>query len=290
MMNAEKRSFYEKAARRLAASARLYGVDAVVHVEDKVDIWFWQQLLQRYRTGRYRFLPATMNERGNRSTGCTQCLKYRGFLSSRFFVCIDSDLRYLAGEEVSAKEGILQTYTYSWENHCTFAPKLQECFDRLMQGRRTFDFQIFLKRYSRIVYKPFLLMLSEERKNRKGFRQDRFRKCISIQFRQGDEANNGAPFLKRIAYSLDSALKKGDGWADFDFEAEAARYAALGLRADNAYLYVRGHCIYNSLVSMGRRLCSQTGVNFEKDILKSALAFGQYEEIKRIADDMAILS
>ena len=40
MMNAEKRSFYEKAARRLAASARLYGVDAVVHVEDKVDIWF----------------------------------------------------------------------------------------------------------------------------------------------------------------------------------------------------------------------------------------------------------
>lgn len=120
-----KRDFYEKAAKGLATSTLLYNVDAVVHVEDWDDIWFWQQLLPKYRAGRYKFIPATMNEKGNRTTGCTQCLKYRDFLSQKFFICIDSDLRRLQGEILSAEDGVLQTYTYSWENHCAFAPRLQ---------------------------------------------------------------------------------------------------------------------------------------------------------------------
>lgn len=99
----------------MAASTLMYGVDSIVHVEDKDDIWFWQQLLAKYRGGRYKFKPATINEKGNRNTGCTQCLKYKGFLSQKFFICIDSDLRYLLEEGISAEDGILQTYTYSWE-------------------------------------------------------------------------------------------------------------------------------------------------------------------------------
>lgn len=97
-MNADKDAFYEKAAKGLAASTTLYGVDSIIHVEDKDDIWFWQQFLPKYRSGRYKFLPATTNERGNRTTGCTQCLKYKKFLSQKFFICIDSDLRYLQEE------------------------------------------------------------------------------------------------------------------------------------------------------------------------------------------------
>lgn len=79
-MDASKAAFYEATARRLAASALMYGVDSVVHVEDKNDIGFWQQLLSKYRTGRYKFMPATTNEKGNRNTGCTQCLKYKNSL------------------------------------------------------------------------------------------------------------------------------------------------------------------------------------------------------------------
>ena len=117
-MEADKRSFYEKAAKGLAASTKLYGVDTIVHVENTDDIWFWQQLLSKYRNKRYKFMPATNNEKGNRTAGCEQCLKYKEFLSQKFFICIDSDLRYLLDEELSAEMGILQTYTYSWENHC----------------------------------------------------------------------------------------------------------------------------------------------------------------------------
>ena len=165
MMAVDKKSYYEDTAKGLAASTLLYGVDSVVRVENKDDIWFWQQILSKYRNKRYKFMPATQSDKGNATSGCAECLKYRGFLSQRFFVCIDSDLRYLSGENVSANQGVLQTYTYSWENHCAFAAKLQQAYEELTPSKKPFDFCAFLSRYSNIVYRPFLLMLYQKRNN-----------------------------------------------------------------------------------------------------------------------------
>lgn len=289
-MNADKNAFYEKAARGLAASTILYGVDSVVHVEDKDDIWFWQQLLPKYRPGRYKFLPATSNEKGNRTTGCTQCLKYKDFLSQKFFICIDSDLRYLQEEELFAENGVLQTYTYSWENHCAFAPKLQHSFDDCTRGQVCFNFIKFLQHYSEIVYKPFLLMQYQEREGLTDFNRDKFKQCISLQYKQGDEANNGLQFLKRLSVSLAVATKDTADHCGFDFEKESAFYALKGIQETTVYLFVRGHCLYNSLISIGTKLCEGIGADFEQNILKSALAFEQYDEISRIKNDIGKLN
>lgn len=283
-MEAWKRDFYEKAARRYEASTKLYNVDAVVHIENKNDIWFWQQILSKFRPGRYKFMPATVNENNRLTSGCEQCLKYKEFLSQRFFICIDSDLRYLSGEKLYAKDGILQTYTYSWENHCSFAVNLQQKFD-MIQGKKPFDFCIFLQEYSKIVYKPFLVMLFRERQHLDGFKREDFNKCISVQYQQGDEQDNGVPFLNRIKDRLISAMDKITDDGGFDFEAESERYAVAGLQETNAYLYVRGHCVYNCLVSIGKKLCEDTGI-FEYTILKSNLAFDRYGEIIKIKSDV----
>lgn len=289
-MDADKNAFYEKAARGLAASTILYGVDSIVHVEDKDDIWFWQQFLPKYRAGRYKFLPATTNEKGNRTTGCTQCLKYKDFLSQSFFICIDSDLRHLQSEALSAENGILQTHTYSWENHCAFASKLQQFFEEYTHKEKNFNFILFLQRYSEIVYQPFLLMLYQERKELNDFDRNKFKQCISLQYKQGDEEYNGRQFLERLSAGLAEAAKEIMDNCGFDFKKESAFYAAKGMQEANAYLYVRGHCLYNSLVSIGAKLCEGTGVDFEQNILKSALAFEQYDEISNIKADIRKLS
>lgn len=289
-MNADKNAFYEKAAKGLAASTILYGVDSVIHVEDKDDIWFWQQFLPKYRTGRYKFLPATANEKGNRTTGCTQCLKYKDFLSKKFFICIDSDLRYLQGENLCAENGILQTYTYSWENHCAFASKLQQAFDECTHQKISFDFRYFLQHYSEVAYKPFLLMLYQEREGLTDFNQDKFKQYISLQYKQGDELNNGSLFLERLSISLTEATKETIDNCGFDFEKESAFYATKGMQEFNTYLFVRGHCLYNSLISIGMKLCEGIGADFEQNILKSALAFEQYNEISKIKTDIGKLN
>ncbi|MDO4165438.1 MAG: DUF4435 domain-containing protein [Bacteroides sp.] len=289
-MEADKDAFYEKAAKGLAASATLYGVDSVVHVEDKDDIWFWQQLLAKYRAKRYKFLPATTNEQGNRTSGCTQCLKYKKFLSQKFFICIDSDLRYLQEEKLFAENGILQTYTYSWENHCAFASKLQRSFDECTHEQVNFDFIDFLQHYSQIVYQPFMLMLYQEREGLADFNRDKFKQCISLQYKRGDELNNGSQFLERLSVSLKDAMKDVMDNCNFDYEKESTFCATKGVWESNVYLFVRGHCLYNSLVSIGTKLCEGIGVDFEQNILKSALAFEQYDEISRIKTDIGKLN
>lgn len=289
-MAVDKKSYYEDIAKRLAASTLLYGVDSVVRVENRDDIWFWRQVLAKYSNRRYKFMPATQNDKGNATSGCAECLKYNGFLSQRFFVCIDSDLRYLSGDSVSANQGVLQTYTYSWENHCAFAARLQRQFDEHLQGERTFNFISFLQRYSQIVYKPFLLMLYQERNKLDSFKQGTFHRCISLQYRNGDETDGGASFLQRMEETLLTATEGITDTCGFDFDKESERYSTFGLDETNAYLYVRGHNLYDSLMSIGRKLCEGTAVDFEHNIMKSALAFDEYNEINKIKADIGVLN
>lgn len=51
------------------------------------------------------------------------------YLNSKFFICLDSDLRHLLKQPgMSAADHIAPTYTYSWENHYCFAERLQKAF------------------------------------------------------------------------------------------------------------------------------------------------------------------
>ena len=286
-MAANKERFFKDAAKRFAASTMLYKIDAFVHVENKDDIWFWKQLLLKYKPGRYRFLPTTRNERGNNTSGCSQCLKYRKFLSQRFFICIDSDLRYLKGENISAANGILQTYTYSWENHCAY----NLCHPPRPFGNKgkRFNFETFLKRYASIVYKPFLFMLSQERQRLNTFTCDKFKRCITLQYLRGDEEKNGALLLKQLEKQLETATEAAEKDPSFHFKEEAMRYKHLGLKETNAFFYVRGHCLYNTLVSIGSRVYKLNAPEFKTNILRTPLSFGQYREIEQIKKDIESL-
>ncbi|MDE6300323.1 MAG: DUF4435 domain-containing protein [Muribaculaceae bacterium] len=289
-MSPEKYRFYQSAARRHAASTLLYKVDSVVHVEDRDDIDFWKMIFDKYRPVSYKFLPGSNNADGKRASGCEQCLNYKDFLCQRFFICIDSDLRYLLDENLKAEDGVLQTYTYSWENHCCFAEKLQNEFSAQTERGHIFDFVEFLQKYSEIVYIPFLIMLYHERNRIPGFDRERFKQIISLQYQRGDEKDNGKQLLERLSAGLHAACEPVIEELDIDVHAEIRKYEAKGVTRDTVYLYVRGHCLYNLLTSLGKKLCSGTGVDFEHNILKPTLAFERYDAIQKIRRDIAILN
>ena len=289
-MNANKSDFYRLAAKRFAASVFIYKVDSIVHVEDEDDIWFWRQILSRYRHGRYKFLPGSKNVQGRYTTGCLQCLKYRYFLTQRFFICIDSDLRYLLDEDISAMQGILQTYTYSWENHCCFAEKLQQRFMDLTGRGEVFDFRIFLIGFSKILYRPFILMLYCERHGISDFNRESFKRLISIQYRAGFEIDNGQGFMYEFLEKSANIINPVISDREIDIEAEEQRYSGKGLVPDNVYLFIRGHAIYNLVNSIGEKICEGSDVDFEQNILKSLLPFDGYDALSKIKKDIAILN
>ena len=134
---------------------------ACVHVEDKEDECFWDYHLQSIKPATYYFVSQSKSANGMDTKGCEQCLKYRDYLSDRFFICIDSDLRLLRGEkELDAAHLIAQTYTYSWENHCCEANHLQgRLRERIPEIDSVFDFRVFFNELSKVLYRPLLLLL-----------------------------------------------------------------------------------------------------------------------------------
>lgn len=260
-----------------------------VHLEDEEDELFWDTLLQEYRKGHYYYIYHSKNDSGNETSGCTQCLKYKDLLSKNFFICIDSDLRFLRGEsDINPSNYIHQTYTYSWENHYCFAARLQETLGKKCPKAATkFDFNIFLSNYSSALYEPFLLFLSMDRKNIKGFTSKKFNQCLPQQCKSTDLANNGINLINNVnaAFTQFDPLKASSG---FDLTDEISYYNQLGLTESNVYLHIRGHHLYHLVKHIGQQLCSGDKINFEDDILLDAVSFTEYWEIEKISSDLQL--
>ena len=93
-----------------------------------------------------------------------------------------------------------------------------------------------------------------------------------------------------------------------DLVAEQVHFALLGLTQDNAYLYVRGHNLFNLIVKIGNEVCDKllasekvhlsTGkeiaelyakaIPFQRE-LERVILFEGYSEMEKIKNDIKIL-
>lgn len=293
--DAEKRAFYESAAKRFKAELKLYGATAAVHLENKNDEVFWSKVLKEaYPNGKFRFIAASRSVSGNVTCGCTQCLQYRPFLDSRFWIAIDSDYRYLSEEQnIDAKHYILQTYTYSFENHfcywknCQTASGMPASLPSDAEPAPTFDWKVFLENYSRAVYPLLVWQLYLQQVGSDAFPKSVFHRLLALPVGPKSLENNGASIiqvLKDRCRKLLTHLK--NTYPDADNTWFEARCNAQGVHRDNCYLFVRGHQLYDLIIVQGHKMNRQ----FEKELTQH-LHFGEYPEIKKIHDDIrAILA
>ena len=266
------------------------GVVASVHLEDVEDKTFWNTMLQGQKSGRYYFITQSRSPKGYDTKGCEQCLKYRPYLSKRFFICIDSDMRYLLQEpNFDATNYICQTYTYSWENHYCEASALKQRFEaQCPEKAATFDFQVFLSTLSKAVYKPLLLLLYCLRNDKFDFNLRMFSACLPNQCKREELAENGKLLIERIAKNFEQYLNS-DFAKSVDFEAESRYCQTLNVNEQNAYLHIRGHNLFDLVAYIGDLLCRGTSVSFKKDVLMNDLPPHTYWQIKKVAEDIAVI-
>ncbi len=263
------------------------GVVASVHLEDGDDKGFWNAMLQARHPGRYYFITHSRSPKGYDTKGCEQCLKYRSYLSKRFFICIDSDMRYLLQEpNLDAANFICQTYTYSWENHYCEASALQQRFEKQCPNKAaTFDFSIFLAELSKTLYKPLLLLLYCLKNDKPDFNLRVFSSCLPNQCKRVELAKNGKSLIERITKNFEQYLNSQFA-KSIDFGAESSYCNALNVNEENAYLHVRGHNVFDLVVYIGDLLCRGTSVSFKNDVLTNDLSLQEYWQIKEIASDI----
>lgn len=293
----EKHNFYAAAAKRFKAELKLYGATAAIHLENKNDEVFWGKVLhQACPQGKFRFISASRSITGNITAGCTQCLQYREFLDQRFWIAIDSDYRYLSQErDIDVQHHILQTYTYSFENHFCYGPNLNRALQEACGGESGFDFTQFLSEYSRIVYPLLVWQLYLQEVSPEAFPQSVFHRMLTLPLGANATQRNGEPVLQVLkdrARKLRTHLK--NQYPDADATWYEARCNDLGVRRDNAYLFVRGHQLYDLCAELGHRLRSEVihAHPERKEILPrfetvmtAQILFGEYEEIRTLEQD-----
>lgn len=272
---------------RIEEQARYYrnlplrdrSIKAVVHLEDSEDILFWKHQLQNVSPANYLFLTYSKNDNGNDARGCEQCLRYKPYLTKRFFVCIDSDLRQLKGEEgLTSENNIAQTYAYSWENHFCEAEHLQLRFSELIHDSE-FDFRIFLQKLSSAVYKPLLYLVhySQNSELNQQWNISKFNLCLPLQPKREDLVNNGNAYVEKVRNLFSDKLK------DLHISEVMEN---KHFNEDNAYLHIQGHQLYKLILHIGTMLCHVTGVAFKTDILDKALHVNGYAEIDNVQTDL----
>ena len=267
-----------KQARLYQNLARTMRYQAVVHLEDKEDEYFWDYQLQSVKPGRYRYLYYSKSDKGTDSRGCEQCLRFRPYLTDRFFICIDSDLRLLRGEQgLVAANHIAQTYTYSWENHLCEAAHLNERKDKAIPDS-DFDLQAFLYSFSKIVYKPllYLIQYGADSSTNQLWNVSKFNACIPLQPSRSDLVDNGAGYLAKVKENFNKAL------ATLPSEVKTVEL----LTEENAYLHMQGHQLYKLVMHIGSMLCGGTGITFKTDVLNKGLHTNGYEEIESLQSDL----
>lgn len=287
--DAEKHAFYESAAKRFKAELKLIGATAAVHIENKNDEVFWGKVLhEAYPQGKFRFISASRNISGNMTCGCTQCLQYKPYLDKKLWIAIDSDYRYLTEERgIDANHYVLQTYTYSFENHFCFPKNCQRAAEALPPGEEQpptfgFSFNNFLRSYSKIIYPLLVWQLYLQTIDVEAFPKSVFHRLLAVPVGPKSLEKDGEPILRVLkdrTHKLLTHLKRTFPEADTTWYE--ARCNAQGVRRDNCYLYVRGHQLYDLIVAQGRKM----NRHFEKELLKE-LCFGEYDEIRKISQDI----
>lgn len=313
--NSEKRAFYESAAKRFKAELRLTGATAAVHLENKNDEIFWGKVLhEACPQGKFRFIASSRSISGNMTAGCTQCLQYREFLDKKFWIAIDSDYRYLTEEQgIDAAHYILQTYTYSFENHFCYYKNCQRAIDVVkaedkptareiglednysekttvegvdkqdeVEAKPDFSFEKFLKEYSRIIYPLLVWQLYLQEVGEDAFPKNVFHRILSLPVGKRSVYHNGDSILRVLKERTHKLLKHLNRlYPEADTTWYEARCNAQGVHRDNCYLFVRGHQLYDLIIVQGHKFNRK----FEKE-LTSQLFFGEYDEIRKIHEDI----
>ncbi|MDE6581431.1 MAG: DUF4435 domain-containing protein [Duncaniella sp.] len=257
---------------------RYRNIKGVVHIEDKDDKEFWNNQLQNISPGYYHFVAHSRSENGNDTSGCEQCMRYLPYINRKFFICIDSDLRLLRHEEnLTSENYVAQTYAYSWESHYCEASHLQERYFAAT-GENDFDFVLFTRRLSEIVYRPLLILI---RSNTPGLSKDwnitKFNSCIPLQPSRAEMAGNGEGYLMKVAHLFETALLEVDTADMTDVE---------GITPKNAYLHIQGHRLYDLIMHIGTLICRGKNVPFKSRILDTACHYSGYTEINNVQSDL----
>ena len=227
--------------------------DLVVFIENEEDKRFWNYIFKKASIDKKIDFNAYSK---SGSQGKVEVLKYADFLgehSGKALICVDSDFDYITNHPLTINPYIFQTYTYSVESYICCAKSLNHILKESLLIDN-FDFEIFLRKYSTIIFE--LLLLDVFLKN----------EMTDIDYKSNVDkntlANNGELFLEQL--KLKTQNKIAELHTKFSIsttERDNIKSKIINdtlLKDDFVHLYINGHRIFELIQEILEKLQNES--------------------------------
>jgi uncharacterized protein YcgL (UPF0745 family) len=248
--------------------------DTIVRVESEADVAFWQSILTiNLPHLKFEFFPQSMQI----GSGKNEVLLLKKYADKELLLCIDADYDYLLENTILNNPFVFHTYVYAIENIFSYAEGLKETLEKATNTEGVpFDFELFFKEYSNIIYDLLCYSLYSEKIKDGKLSRDNCGKMVG--FLKLNNIKNDLTELKiKLEKEAETIKKQYGNLADFNLFL--MQLNELGLTKNNAYLFVRGHDLFDNVTM---KLMKFLGYNLLQIQFESLRQSGRENEIENL--------
>lgn len=227
-----------------------------VFVEGYEDVAFWRGIFDHFHNPYLRF-EISVPTRKDLPKGKKVLLSMADSANEELLLCMDSDFDYLFEDEDEQSRKIVEspfmfhTYTYATENYLCYAPSLHNvCVKAVKNDMHIFDFESFMREYSRAIYPLFLwYAYSASRNTENIFTLVDFKASVRLGYL--DIVGNGVntiAWLKRNVERRVQMLASDHPDMASEIPDFAERIRKKGVTPESTYLYMHGHTLMDCVV------------------------------------------
>lgn len=249
-------SAYIQAANRLAGKQAQRKI--VAYVESYDDILFWSNLLRQTEKNGIKFeviLPSKTSLAKGKKIALANDLGAR--LGNYMIACVDADYDYLLqgvtenSRNVCSNPYVFHTYAYAIENFQCYAPTLHNvCVMATLNDHNIFDIERFLSDYSEIIWPLFVWNVWAYRYGTyKQFSLYDFARVVTLPEINLYHPEQTLARLRHLVNTKISRLQKAYPQGRGTYKPLKNELLALGLTPQTTYLYMRGHDLYEGVVT-----------------------------------------
>ena len=254
----------------------------IVEIENSMDKGFWQDILEEQCPSKdFHFNPyhTVLNDddTGNRIEGKTRIMEMADQMNDWHIGCIDSDYDWILsdycdkGKTINNNKYLLQTYAYSFENLLCLSSTLNDFCQETTEENTDVDFNDYLQKVSVAIYPLWVWSVYLYSKGNHDFTPTAWHDILISTLK--DTEASLALIEERVKEKLNT-LDIDHATETFEKdEMKKTLSETKGITEENAYLFVRGHELFDHLVN---------------SILKSiieGLRTKHYNHIKELAMD-----
>lgn len=266
------------------AANKLQGKNArkriVAYVESYDDILFWRMVLSRFEDDR-RYFEVMLPSRTSLNKGKKQALLsiMKNGAGDNMLACVDADYDYLIQGKTYQSDFMLNnkyvvhTYVYAIENYQCYAQSLHNvCVMATLNDHIIFDFETYLKEYSKAVFPLFVwsIMLYRKREYSK-FSITDLNKVITIRHSRISEMMNNVERVRHKVKVKLNELQRNIPGRKNEYLKTKESLLRLGVTPETTYLFIQGHHLFDNIVAPTMQaVCDELRKECERDIRNKA--------------------